>query len=143
MPDAKTLAHAVRETMTPPRKPLPLKPFGDTPVERLQMTHTTLTLLRLLTTTDAEEFDGNGLHECTGIHHSTLYPLLRSREQARWLTSRGEDEVDWLAGAPPGYGPGRRRTYYRLTPNGRRAALRELNTSGKRKNDEKPRATNL
>lgn len=131
MPDAKTLAHAVREAMTPPRKPRPLKPFGDIPVGRLRMTHTTLTLLRHLTTTDAEEFYGHGLHESTGIHHSTLHPLLRSLEQARWLTSSDEDEADWLAGAPPGCGPGRRRTYYRLTPDGRRAALRELNTPRK------------
>ena len=143
MPAAKTLAHAMREAMTPPRKPRPLNPFGDIAVERLRMTHTTLTLLRHLTTTDAEEVYGHGLYQSTGIHHSTLHPLLRSLEQAGWLTSRDEDEADWLAGAPPGCGPGRRRTYYRLTPDGRRAALRELNTPRKRQNSEKPGATNL
>ncbi|MDV6245345.1 TniQ family protein [Rhodococcus opacus] len=143
MPDAKTLAHAEREAMTPPRNPGLLKPFGDIPVGRLRITRTTLTLLRHLTTTDAEEFYGHGLHQCTSIQHGTLYPLLRSLEQAGWLTSRDEDEADWLAGAPPGCGPGRRRTYYRLTPNGRRAALRELNTPRKRQNSEKPGATNL
>jgi DNA-binding PadR family transcriptional regulator len=46
--------------------------------------------------------------------------------KAGWLTSRPEDEQSWLAGAPPGCGPGRRRTYYTLTAEGRRAARHEL-----------------
>ncbi|RYE37843.1 MAG: hypothetical protein EOP24_48305, partial [Hyphomicrobiales bacterium] len=62
---------------------------------------------------------------------------VRFRGDSGWLISSDEDEADWLASAPPGCGPGRRRTYYRLTPNGCCAALRELTTPRKRQNSEK------
>ena len=68
---------------------------------------------------------------------------VRFRGDAGWPTSSDEDEADWLAGAPPGCGRGRRRTYYRLTPKGCCTALCELTTPRKRQNSEKPEATNL
>ncbi len=44
-----------------------------------------------------------------------------------------EDKHQWRAGAPPGKGPGKRRTYYRLTPDGHRAAQREVDRCDQRK----------
>ena len=60
------------------------------------------------------------------------------------LTSHPEDEAEWVAGAPPGRGPGRRRTYYQLTPDGLRAATHELNQPRRnRKPDENPQRNNV
>ncbi|MFC5665953.1 TniQ family protein [Kitasatospora misakiensis] len=77
---------------------------------------------------DGKEFYGFGVHQSTGTDLGTLYQMLARLEGMGWLTARPEDETEWLAGAPPGCGPGRRRTYYRLTSEGRRAAQHVLTT---------------
>src|SRR5690242_17906733 len=51
-----------------------------------------------------------------GLEPGTIYPILVAFENAGWLRSREEDEVDpHLEGRP-------RRRYYRLTPDGLSAA---------------------
>jgi DNA-binding MarR family transcriptional regulator len=73
-----------------------------------------------------DECYGLELLQSTGLDEGTLCSNLKRMARAGWLTSRPEDEHAWLAGAHPGRGPGRRRTYYSFTPEGRRAALHEL-----------------
>lgn len=125
-PDGKTLIEAQRRAVAP-RKPPQRGQFDDITVDRLRITHPFHTLLRhLIDHHRHDEFYGLELLQPTGIDEGTLYPNLKSMEHAGWLTSHTEDEQAWLAGAPPGRGPGRRRTYYSLTPEGRRAALHEL-----------------
>ncbi|MEU4588261.1 LysR family transcriptional regulator [Kitasatospora aureofaciens] len=92
-------------------------------VGRPRITRPLLAVLHHIhTELDGAEFYGFGVHQSTGTDLGTLYPMLTRLEDLGWLTSRPEDEAEWLAGAPPGRGPGRRRTYYQLTPEGRRAA---------------------
>lgn len=126
MPDATTLADAHHKITTRHRKPALLTPFNGITVDRLRRSRPLLTLLRDLIDHDPEEFYGLTVKHRTGIDDGTLYPLLKRMNKAGWLTSRPEDEQSWLAGAPPGCGPGRRRTYYTLTAEGRRAARHEL-----------------
>ncbi|MFF0458420.1 hypothetical protein [Nocardia africana] len=127
MPDPKTLAEAQRKVAAPRRPGTALRPFKDIPVARLPMTRPLRTILADLLTHHPEQFYGQQLHQRTGIDTATIYPLLRRMEKAGWLTSWPEPEHEWLAGAPPGCGPGRRRTYYQLTHHGHRAATHELN----------------
>ncbi|MEV2226946.1 PadR family transcriptional regulator, partial [Nocardia vinacea] len=96
------------------------------PVTRLRMTRVALTVLADLRTHYPEQFFGQQLGERAGIHPGTLYPLLKQMQRGGWLTSWPEPENEWRASAPPGRGPGRRRTYFQLTPNGLRAATHEL-----------------
>lgn len=132
-PDGKTLIDAQRKTLAP-RKPAPLRPFDDITVERLRVTRPLYTLLRHLTDHHAHnEFYGLELLKPTGLGEGTLYPNLKRLEHAGWLTSHLEDEHEWLAGAPHRRGPGRRRTYYTFTPEGRKAAYRELHQREKGK----------
>jgi hypothetical protein len=86
---------------------------------------------------DPDEFYGFAIKQRTAIDGGTPYPLLKRMNKAGWLTSRPEDEQSWLAAAPPGRGPGRRRTYYTLTTEGRRAALHELDRHPSRLDPEK------
>lgn len=129
------------------RPPGPLIPFDDIDIQRIRITRPTLTLLRDLTDHAEEPAYGHGILARTEIDPGTLYPLLKRLERAGWLTSWPEDEESWLAGAPPGRGPRRRRTYYALTPQGRQAALHELahhttQARRKRKTDDTPPAQN-
>lgn len=73
-----------------------------------------------------QESYGAAILEHTGLVPGTLYPMLHRLTAARWLTSRPESEQSWLARAPVGRGPGRRRTYYTLTAEGIHAARHEL-----------------
>lgn len=126
MPDAATLATAeIRLTIR--QSPGPLRPFGDDiTAERIRITGSTLKLLRDLLAHQNEEFYGAQIHARTGIDNGTLYPQLKRMERAGWLTSRLETEESWVMRAPVGCGPGRRRTYYALTPDGLRAAMHEV-----------------
>ncbi|AMW12422.1 hypothetical protein A4E84_24795 [Streptomyces qaidamensis] len=126
MPDAATLARAAIR-LTTRQSPGPLRPFGDDiTAKRIRITGPTLILLRDLLDHQNEQFYGAQIHARTGIDNGTLYPQLKRMERAGWLTSRPEAEDSWLARAPVGCGPGRRRTYYALTPNGLRAAAHEV-----------------
>ncbi len=104
--------------------PLPLVPRFS--VGKLRITRPLLALLHHVVNHDDQEFYGWELIEQTGMDAGTVYPQLARLTRAGWLTSRPEDEAAWLAGAPPGRGPGRRRTYYALTEEGRAAAEYEL-----------------
>ncbi|MFI9388958.1 LysR family transcriptional regulator [Kutzneria sp. NPDC052558] len=134
MPDAATLAEATHQVITKPRKTTPRTPVPHSTASRapsagtayqIRISRPVLTVLRDIIDHPGQ-FYGLELHQRTGIDYGTLYPMLHRMHQAGWLTSHPEDEQSWLAGAPPGRGPGRRRTYYDLTPEGRRAALHEL-----------------
>ncbi|GAA0972168.1 TniQ family protein [Acrocarpospora macrocephala] len=125
MPGSAVLAQAT-ESLTTRRPPGPMVPFDDIPVERIRVGSSTLTLLRHLLDHPGEEFYGAQIRARTGLDQGTLYPLLNRLKQARWLTSRLEDDQSWLDRAPNGCGPGRRRTYYTLTPDGHRAATYEV-----------------
>jgi DNA-binding MarR family transcriptional regulator/AraC-like DNA-binding protein len=124
-PDA-VLDAARRAFATPQRRRSPQARYDDIPVTRYRTRPPTLTLLRHLLEEPDREFYGLEVHQKIGIDQGTLYPLLKKLEHGGWLTSRPEDEHQWRAGAPPGKGPGKRRTYYRLTPDGHRAAQREI-----------------
>ncbi|WP_459549620.1 TniQ family protein [Nocardia sp. X0981] len=136
MPDRAVIAQARRKAATP-RKHSPLRPFDDIAVTRQRMTRTFRTVITELRAQRFERFYGLELHQRTGIGLGTLYPLLKQMHTGGWLTSHPEPEDEWLAGAPAGCGPGRRRTYYQLTPDGLRAAAHELDhPRGKRKTNE-------
>ena len=62
-----------------------------------------------------DEQYGLELIDATGLFPGTIYPILARLEQAGWLESRWEDVDQHAAGRP-------RRRYYRLTPDGLRAA---------------------
>lgn len=113
------------------RNPGPPKPFDDIAVEPIRMTQTLRTLIEDTIDHDWAEFYGYEITERLGIQAGTIYPLLTRLHNAGWLSSRLEDEQQWLAGAPPSRGPGRRRTYFTFTADGRSAALRELETRRK------------
>jgi DNA-binding MarR family transcriptional regulator len=117
------------------RKPEPVNPVDELAVTRLRLTRPVLTVLGDLIEHPGE-FYGLEIRQRTGVDEGTLYPMLKRLQQRGWLTSRPEDEQAWLAGAPPGRGPGRRRTYYAFTTDGHRAALHELDRRSKRKTDE-------
>jgi DNA-binding MarR family transcriptional regulator len=125
LPPEDVLDAAGRAVAAPQRR-RPPAPFDDISLARFRMRPPTLTLLRHLLEDPDREFYGLEVHQHIGIDPGTLYPLLKKLAHAGWLTSKPEDEAEWLAGAPPGGGPGRRRTYFRLTSDGHRAAQREF-----------------
>lgn len=128
MPDQATIDAATTRFHTPPKKPgpKPLHPFTDIRVEPIHIGPATLRLLQDLLAHDDHQFYGEQIRKRAGIDTGTLYPALHRLHTAGWLTSWPENEQEWLSGAPPGRGPGRRRTYYALTPEGRRAAQTEI-----------------
>ena len=130
LPPATVLEDARRTFEAPQRRrpQAPPAPFDDIPLPRPRIGPTALNLLRHLLADPAREFYGLEVHQHTGIDMGTLYTTLKKLEQAGWLASRPEDEEQWLAGAPFGKGPGKRRTYYRFTDDGRRAAEHEVKT---------------
>jgi DNA-binding PadR family transcriptional regulator len=128
----KAVIAAAEATVRQRRNPSPPKPFDNITVQRICMTRTLRTLLEDSIDHGWAEFYGYEIIERLGIQAGTIYPLLTRLHNAGWLTSRFEDEQQWLAGAPPGRGPGRRRTYFTFTTDGRRAALRELETRRKK-----------
>ncbi|WP_405615397.1 helix-turn-helix transcriptional regulator [Streptomyces sp. NBC_01511] len=108
------------------RSPGPPTPFNDIAVERVRITKPTLALLRDLLARARQESYGAEVIDRTGLDPGTVYPQLKRLERAGWLTSRLEDDDTWMSRATPGRGPGRRRTFYSLTPEGRRAATHEV-----------------
>ncbi|MFJ5050366.1 TniQ family protein [Streptomyces sp. NPDC088719] len=108
------------------RNPGPPTPFNDIAVERVRITKPTLALLRDLLARARQESYGAEVIDRTGLDPGTVYPQLKRLERAGWLTSRLEDDDTWMSRATPGRGPGRRRTFYSLTPEGRRAASHEV-----------------
>ena len=125
MPDTATITEATT-TARHRRKPGPLKSFDGIAVQRLRIRQETLILLRDLLSHHREESYGTQIHTRTALPQGTVSDQLRRLHQAGWLTLRLEDDTSWLARATPGRGPGRRRTYYTLTPEGHRAALHEI-----------------
>lgn len=116
--------HNRRPRKPPTPSPLPAL-FQEISAERIRLHPTTIRVLRWVLD-HGQEFYGMDITAELAVNAGTLYPMLRRLEQAGWLASRPEDEAEWLAGSPPGRGPGRRRIYYALTDGGRRAALYEL-----------------
>lgn len=125
LPDQATLELAAIDAATR-KAPGPLQQFDGIKVQRIRVTAATETVLRDLIDHGAERTHGQEIATRTGLDDATVYPNLRRLLAAGWLTSWPEDEQEWLAGAPPGRGPGRRRTYYTLTDDGRRAARHEI-----------------
>ncbi|MDK0524806.1 TniQ family protein [Streptomyces sp. ML-6] len=129
LPDETVLAEATA-TFRQRRPPGPLKPFDSIGVQRIRVRQETLTLLHHLLHHADKEFYGAQVHARTGLAQGSVSDQLRRLRQAGWLTSRPEDDNSWMRRATPGRGPGRRITYYSLTPEGRRAAAHELHTRG-------------
>lgn len=129
MPDATTIAEANTIALRPP-KPGRLKPFDGIAVQRIRIRQETLTLLHDLLAHASEESYGAQIHARTGLPQGTVSDQLRRLQRAGWLTNRAEDDASWMRRATPGRGPGRRITYYSLTPEGRRAAEHEVQTRG-------------
>ncbi|HEY9372295.1 hypothetical protein [Streptomyces sp.] len=123
--------------------PSPRTPFSDITVERIRIAGPTLVFLRHLLIRPQEEFYGAEVIARTGLDPGTLYPLLKRLERAGWLTSRLEDDVAWMNRATPGRGPGKRRTFYTLAPEGHRAARHEAQhrTRGLKKPTDRPDKT--
>jgi DNA-binding MarR family transcriptional regulator len=126
LPDQAVIDAALERFRRPRKDRGPLRPFDDIPIERIRIMAPTLRLLQDLVEHDYPQFYGEQILKRTGIDPGTLYPALHRLHRAGWLASWPEDKQEWLAGAPPGRGPGRRRTYYALTPDGRRAAEHEI-----------------
>lgn len=124
-PDAASLAEA-KDAARRRRPRGPLTPFDGIAVERIRIHQETLTLLNDLLSHADEESYGAQIHARTGLSQGTVSDQLRRLQHAGWLTSRPEDDVSWRTRAPATRGPGRRRTYHALTPEGRRAAEHEL-----------------
>ncbi|WP_326657780.1 TniQ family protein [Streptomyces sp. NBC_00385] len=123
-PDAETIAGAEAAARRP-RKHGHLKPFDGIAVQRLRIRQETVTLLEDLLHHADEEVYGAQIHARTGMAQGSISDQLRRLRRAGWLTSRPEDDDSWLRRATPGRGPGRRRTYYALTPEGAQAATHE------------------
>ena len=82
----------------------------------LRMTTPRVLALRAFMEDPERERYGLDLATEAGLEPGTIYPILVAFENAGWLRSREEDEVDpHLEGRP-------RRRYYRLTPDGLSAA---------------------
>ncbi|MCE7010074.1 TniQ family protein [Kibdelosporangium philippinense] len=121
MPAPDTITAAHQHLSRQPRKPPPRTPIPHTTTPRKQPRGTAAHQIRITPHVRTVlhdiidhpgEFYGLEVFNRTGIDQSTLYPMLHRLHRAGWLTSHLEDEQSWLAGAPPGRGPGRRRTYY-------------------------------
>jgi DNA-binding MarR family transcriptional regulator len=126
MPDEAAIDAAVTHFHRPYEKPGPLKPFDDNEVTRLRMTTPTLRILQDITAHGHPRVCGQQVATRTQLGHGTVYPALQRLHSAGWLTSWVEDDQEWLARSSEGRGPGRRRVFYAFTPEGRRAAVREI-----------------
>jgi len=125
-PDADDIARAHREFERPPQTRRPPAAYNGIALQRVRITEPLKTLLGDVLAHHPQESYGAAILEHTGLVPGTLYPMLHRLTAARWLTSRPESEQSWLARAPVGRGPGRRRTYYTLTAEGIHAARHEL-----------------
>ncbi|MEV7929211.1 TniQ family protein [Kitasatospora sp. NPDC088779] len=116
-------AAAARQQFPRPRRPI--SPFTEIPVARLRITTALLDLLNDLMTHGDEQCYGALLITRLQRDASSTYEQLHRLRTAGWITSRIEDDDSWRSRASPIRGPGRRRTYYQLTPAGRDAAIYE------------------
>ncbi|MEU4347054.1 TniQ family protein [Streptomyces sp. NPDC023838] len=137
MPDPTTLAQALAANSTR-QPPGPLRPYPGITVPRIRVRRETLVLLHDLLAHPGEEFYAAQVAARTGLNQGSLSDRLRQLTQTGWLTSRLEDDTAWRNRAPAIRGPGKRRVYYTLTPEGRRAATHEIE---RRSNPNQPRTT--
>jgi len=127
-----------------PRPRRPISPFNNIAVTRLPITTAMLALLNDLLTHPDDQCYGALILTRIRRDPGNIYEQLKRLQAAGWITSRLEDDESWNSRATPGRGPGRRRTYYRLTPAGQDATLHETarlaakppRQRGKRKQDE-------
>jgi DNA-binding PadR family transcriptional regulator len=108
------------------RNPGPPKPYNTIAVDRIRITRPVRIALQALLDSVGEDIYGLKLRRRTRLDYGSIYPLLARLTKAGWLTARWEDETSWRARNPPGQKHRPRRRYYRLTPEGQRAALHEL-----------------
>ncbi|MFF0391670.1 PadR family transcriptional regulator [Kitasatospora sp. NPDC004615] len=99
--------------------------FVDTSLDRVSVDDVLLALLKDLMTHSDEDCHGALIITRPGRDPGNIYDQLHRLQTVDWITSRQEDDDSWNARATPGRGPGRRRTYYQLTPAGRNAASHE------------------
>jgi DNA-binding MarR family transcriptional regulator len=126
LPDDRAITAATTQFHQARKNPGPLAPFDGISAGRIRITTPAAKLLHDLIKHGNPQFYGHQVIGRTGLDSGTVYPSLRRLEKAGWLTSWPEEEQEWLAGAPPGRGPGRRRIYFALTTEGRRAAMHEI-----------------
>jgi DNA-binding PadR family transcriptional regulator len=92
------------------------------------MTRPARAALRVLLDTEGKELYGEQIAARAGLALGTIYSLLTRLAAAGWITSRKEDRQachDRNRGQPD-YRLRIPRTYHILTPDGRKAAQREL-----------------
>jgi DNA-binding MarR family transcriptional regulator len=127
LPTTEDIA-AAEARINRPRTRRGLAPYSGIDVAPIQVRPATLTLLRYLL--EHSETYGLEIAERTGLTSSNLYVRLKQLQQGGWISGRLEDEQERRAGGPPGNGSRCRRRYVALTPEGRRAALYELERRG-------------
>ncbi len=123
IPESSAVTEAVRSF---PRQRGPLTPYSDFAVTRLRITTAMLDLLADLMVHPQEQCYGAAILVRIRLDPGNLYAQLKRLEAAGWLISSPENEQSWIARAPAGIGPGRRRTQYSFTSEGRRAAEHEI-----------------
>ena len=90
-----------------------LTPYIDFCVVRVS--HQTKLVLQVFLDAPSDETYGFEIARAAGLPAGTIYPILRRLENAGWIDSRWEEIDESEEGR-------RRRRYYRLTGEGRRAA---------------------
>ncbi|QKW20225.1 TniQ family protein [Kitasatospora sp. NA04385] len=121
---AEHQAAAAQQQFPRPRRSV--SPFTEIPVTRLRITAAMLALLKDLMTHSDGECYGALVIDRLKRDPGNIYEQLHRLQAAGWITNRVEDDASWNSRATPGRGPGRRRTYYRLTSAGRDAILHEI-----------------
>ncbi|MGW3690926.1 TniQ family protein [Streptomyces sp. NPDC005125] len=116
-------AAGATEQFPVPRKPI--DPSYYTSPARLRITNALVDLLNDLRNHPEDQCYGTLISIRTHRDVGNIYEQLKQLRTAGWATSSSESDESWNSRATPGRGPGRRRTYYRLTPAGQDAALRE------------------
>lgn len=81
----------------------------------MRTSHQTRLVLQAFLDAPTEETYGFELAEATGLPSGTIYPILHRLKDAGWVTARIEEINESTEGR-------RKRRYYRLTGEGRRAA---------------------
>ena len=91
------------------------------------MTLPTQLVLRVMLEVPAAELYGLAIGERAGLPSGTVHPILARFEQAGWLSSRWEDDID------PHHEGRPRRRYYRLTTDGVELARNALARAAQRR----------
>jgi hypothetical protein len=113
-------------TRPPTPQELSLAFYATIAAREIRITPSVRTTLAAFLADPAKELYGLQLTDLTGLQAGTIYPLLTRLASAGWLTSRPEDDKSWQDRNPPGQKNRPRRRYHQLTPDGRKAADREL-----------------